>query len=115
VIVTFEGTRAHMSFDLPGHIKMVTENGIPYTNGATETYITEEGFHEGASYESWNDKDTCNSCFVTEHPRIVPRLPSRLLHSFTPRGKGGRLRRTHPARVAWSRQHRLTSKNSSGE
>ena len=57
VIVTFEGTRAHMSFDLPGHIKLITENGIPYTNGATETYITEEGFHEGASYESWNDKD----------------------------------------------------------
>ena len=47
VIVTFEGTRAHMSFDLPGHIKMITENSIPYTNGATETYITEEGFHEG--------------------------------------------------------------------
>ena len=57
VIVTFEGTRAHMSFDLPGHIKLITENGIPYTNGATETYITEEGFREGASYESWNDKD----------------------------------------------------------
>ena len=50
VIVTFEGTRAHMSFDLPGHIKLITENGIPYTNGATETYIMEEGFHEGASY-----------------------------------------------------------------
>lgn len=57
VVVTFDTMPARVSFDLPGHIKLITENGIPYTNGATETYIPSEGFHEGASYESWNDKD----------------------------------------------------------
>ncbi|NQT86502.1 hypothetical protein HQ560_07030, partial [bacterium] len=57
VVVTFDTMPTKVSFDLPGHIKLITENGIPYTNGATETYITSEGFHEGASYESWNDKD----------------------------------------------------------
>jgi len=57
VVVTFDSMPTSVSFDLPGHIKLITENGIPYTNGATETYITSEGFHEGASYESWNDKD----------------------------------------------------------
>lgn len=56
VVVTFDTIPARMSFDLPGHIKMISENGIPYTNGATETYIPSEGFHEGASYESWNDE-----------------------------------------------------------
>ena len=55
VVVTFDTMPTRVSFDLPGHIKLITENGIPYTNGATETYITSEGFHEGASYESWND------------------------------------------------------------
>lgn len=55
VIVTFDTMPTKVSFDLPGHIKMITENGIPYMNGATETYIPFEGFHEGASYESWND------------------------------------------------------------
>jgi len=55
VVVTFDSMPTRISFDLPGHIKMITENGIPYTNGATETYIPSEGFHEGASYESWND------------------------------------------------------------
>jgi hypothetical protein len=54
-VVTFDSMPVRMSFDLPGHIKMITENGIPYTNGATETYI--EGFAEGQSYESWNDED----------------------------------------------------------
>jgi hypothetical protein len=53
--VTFDTIPTRMSFDLPGHIKMISENGIPYTNGATETYIPAEGHHEGASYESWND------------------------------------------------------------
>ncbi|MDP6525604.1 MAG: hypothetical protein QGH15_15420 [Kiritimatiellia bacterium] len=57
VVVTFDALPTRMSFDLPGHIKMYTENGIPYINGAAETYITSEGIHEGASYESWNDKD----------------------------------------------------------
>ena len=57
VVVTFDTMPTRVSFDLPGHIKLITENGIPYTNGATETYIPSEGFHEGASYESWNDKD----------------------------------------------------------
>jgi len=57
VVVTFDAMPTSVSFDLPGHIKLITENGIPYTNGATETYITSEGFEEGASYESWNDKD----------------------------------------------------------
>jgi hypothetical protein len=57
VVVTFDTMPTRVSFDLPGHIKLITENGIPYTNGATETYITSEGFHEGASYESWNDKN----------------------------------------------------------
>ncbi len=57
VVVTFDTMPTRVSFDLPGHIKLITENGIPYTNGASETYITSEGFHEGASYESWNDKD----------------------------------------------------------
>ena len=57
VVVAFDTMPTKVSFDLPGHIKLITENGIPYTNGATETYITSEGFHEGASYESWNDKD----------------------------------------------------------
>jgi len=56
VVVTFDALPTRMSFDLPGHIKMYTENGIPYINGATETYITAEGIHEGASYESWNDE-----------------------------------------------------------
>ena len=55
VLVTFDTMPTKVSFDLPGHIKLITENGIPYTNGATETYITSEGFQEGASYESWND------------------------------------------------------------
>ena len=50
VVVTFDAVLTKVSFDLPGHIKMYTENGIPYINGATETYITSEGFHEGASY-----------------------------------------------------------------
>ena len=57
VVVTFDTMPTRVSFDLPGHIRLITENGIPYTNGATETYITSEGFEEGASYESWNDKD----------------------------------------------------------
>ncbi|MDP6545821.1 MAG: hypothetical protein QGH60_17700 [Phycisphaerae bacterium] len=57
VVVTFDTMPTRVSFDLPGHIKLISENGIPYTNGATETYIKSEGFHEGASYESWNDKN----------------------------------------------------------
>ena len=57
VVVTFDTLPTVMSFDLPGYIKMYTENGIPYINGATETYIPSEGFHEGASYEPWNDKE----------------------------------------------------------
>jgi len=57
VVVTFDTMPTRVSFDLPGHIKLITENGIPYTNGATETYIPSEGFQEGASYESWNDKN----------------------------------------------------------
>jgi len=61
VVVTFDTMPTKVSFDLPGHIKLITENGIPYTNGATETYITSEGFHEGASYESWNDKENMYS------------------------------------------------------
>jgi len=56
VVVTFDTMPTKVSFDLPGHVKLITENGIPYTNGATETYIRSEGFDEGASYESWNDK-----------------------------------------------------------
>ena len=56
VVVTFDALPTRMSFDLPGHIRMISENGIPYINGATETYIPSEGFHEGASYESWNDE-----------------------------------------------------------
>jgi len=56
VVVTFDTMPTRVSFDLPGHVKLITENGIPYTNGATETYITSEGFKEGASYEPWNDK-----------------------------------------------------------
>ena len=56
VVVTFDALPTRMSFDLPGHVKMYTENGIPYINGATETYITAEGIQEGASYESWNDE-----------------------------------------------------------
>ena len=56
VVVTFDHLPTKMSFCLPGHIKMYTENGIPYMNGASETYIPSEGFHEGASYESWNDE-----------------------------------------------------------
>ena len=55
MVVTFDTTPTKVSFDLPGHIKLYTENGIPYINGATETYI--EGFAEGQSYESWNDKE----------------------------------------------------------
>lgn len=39
VVVTFDTLPTQLSFDLPGHIKMISENGIPYTNGATETYI----------------------------------------------------------------------------
>ena len=57
VVVTFDTMPTRVSFDLPGHIKLITENGIPYTNGATETYIPSEGFHEGASYEPWNDRN----------------------------------------------------------
>ncbi|MHC4251319.1 MAG: tetratricopeptide repeat protein [Planctomycetota bacterium] len=53
VVVTFDTMPTKVSFDLPGHIKLITENGIPYINGATETYI--DGFAEGQSYESWND------------------------------------------------------------
>jgi len=56
VVVTFDALPTRVSFDLPGHIKMYTENGIPYINGATETYIKAEGIQEGASYESWNDE-----------------------------------------------------------
>lgn len=56
-VVTFDNLPTKMSFCLPGHIKMFTENGIPYMNGATETYIPSEGFHEGASYEPWNDTE----------------------------------------------------------
>ena len=55
VVVTFDTMPTKVSFDLPGHIKLYTENGIPYINGATETYL--EGFAEGQSYESWNDKE----------------------------------------------------------
>lgn len=55
VEVTFDQLPTRMRFDLPGHILMFTENGIPYMNGATETYMPEEGVQEGASYESWND------------------------------------------------------------
>lgn len=57
VVVTFDLLPTKMSFDLPGYIKMVSENGIPYINGATESYIPDEGYQEGASYESWNDRD----------------------------------------------------------
>ena len=37
VVVTFDTMPTRVSFDLPGHIKLITENGIPNTNGATET------------------------------------------------------------------------------
>jgi hypothetical protein len=59
VVVTFDTMPTRVSFDLPGHIKLYTENGIPYINGATETYI--EGFAEGQSYESWNDTQNAYS------------------------------------------------------
>jgi hypothetical protein len=49
VEVTFDTLPTRMRFDLPGHILMYTENGIPYMNGATETYIPGEGVHEGSS------------------------------------------------------------------
>ena len=55
VVVTFDTMPTKVTFDLPGHIKLITENGIPYINGATESYIPSEGFQEGSSYESWND------------------------------------------------------------
>ena len=80
VIVTFEGTKAHMSFDLPCYVKMVTENGIQYINGATETYI--DGFEEGQSYEVWNDHQNVYSRFWIESQndaRIVVRHRNALV------------------------------------
>ena len=80
VIVTFEGTKAFMSFDLPCYVKMVTENGIQYINGATETYI--DGFAEGQSYEVWNDRENVYSRFWIESQndaRIVVRHRNALV------------------------------------
>ena len=86
VVVTFDTMPTKVSFDLPGHIKLITENGIPYTNGATETYITSEGFHEGASYEPWNDKDNKHSRMWIESQtdaRIVVRHRCALIKGDT--------------------------------
>ena len=80
VVVTFDAMPARMSFDLPCHVKMVTENGIQYINGATETYI--DGFAEGQSYEVWNDKKNEYSRFWIESQndaRIVVRHRNALV------------------------------------
>ena len=80
VVVTFDAVPARMSFDLPCHVKMVTENGIQYINGATETYI--DGFAEGQSYEVWNDRQNVYSRFWIESQndaRIVVRHRNALV------------------------------------
>ena len=80
VVVTFDTMPTKMSFDLPCYPKMVTENGIQYTNGATETYI--DGFAEGQSYEVWNDKQNVYSRFWIESQndaRIVVRHRNALV------------------------------------
>jgi hypothetical protein len=86
VVVTFDTMPTSITFDLPGHIKALTENNIPYTNGATETYVPSEGFHEGASYESWNDKDNKYSRMWIESQndaRIVVRHRCALIKGNT--------------------------------
>ena len=80
VVVSFDELPGRMSFDLPCHVKMVTENGIQYTNGATETYI--DGFEEGQSYEVWNDHQNVYSRFWIESQndaRIVVRHRNALV------------------------------------
>ena len=80
VVVTFDTMPTRMSFDLPCYPKMITENGIQYINGATETYI--DGFAEGQSYEVWNDKQNVYSRFWIESQndaRIVVRHRNALV------------------------------------
>ena len=82
VVVTFDAMPARMSFDLPCYVKMVTENGIQYINGATETYI--DGFAEGQSYEVWNDRQNVYSRFWIESQndaRIVVRHRNALVRN----------------------------------
>ncbi|MFC1805444.1 hypothetical protein ACFL09_00500 [Planctomycetota bacterium] len=82
VVVTFDVMPARMSFDLPCYVKMVTENGISYINGATETYI--DGFEEGQSYEVWNDQQNVYSRFWIESQndaRIVVRHRNALVRN----------------------------------
>ena len=66
VVVTFDTMPTKVSFNMPDHVLLLTENGIPYTNGATETYLPNEGYAEGASYEPWNDEKNVYSRFWIE-------------------------------------------------
>jgi hypothetical protein len=93
VEVTFDQLPTRMRFDLPGHILMFTENGIPYMNGATETYMPGEGVHEGASYEPWNDTgnkysrmwiESQNAARIVVRHRCALVNGNRIVHSDKP-------------------------------
>ena len=94
VVAAFDTMPTRMSFDLPCHVKMVTENGIQYINGATETYI--DGFAEGQSYEVWNDRQNVYSRFWIESQndaRIVVRHRNALV-------RGGKIAHAKQRRVS---------------
>ena len=94
VVVTFDTMPTKVSFDLPCFLCQVTENGIRFTCGATETYI--DGFEEGQSYEVWNDKENVYSRFWIESQndaRIVVRHRNALV-------RGGKIAHARQRRVS---------------